>query len=320
MKYIYALIIVLLTSANALGSLYSIRQKLHDKEVMCQNWDIGQDSKGIIYVANRNGLVCYDGKTWQTYTTNENRTIRSLYISPDDRIYIGSYEEFGYFERNEYGKLVYTSISGLFQHKELKNKDIWSIEQDENLIYFQSFAGYFSFDTQSKKIAFYPVKNMMQRLYKVNNQIYAVIQDELYLLEKNNLTKLPTSSAPFQSPVRSILPYEGNRLLIQTENQGFWIYDQGKYIPQSTINKTPDIIAITKLFMRRTAICWQEHAVTACSVSFRKVTCFTNWIIGTSCSTIPSCHSLKTRPTISGSDWRRDFHSPLSMILSLSTT
>ena len=33
------------------------------------------------------------------------------------------------------------------------------------------------------------MKNMMQRLYKVNNQIYAVIQDELYLLEKNNLTK-----------------------------------------------------------------------------------------------------------------------------------
>ena len=56
---------------------------------MCQNWDIGQDSKGVIYVANRNGLVCYDGKTWQTYTTNENRTIRSLYISPNDRIYIG---------------------------------------------------------------------------------------------------------------------------------------------------------------------------------------------------------------------------------------
>ena len=308
MKYIYALIIVLLTSANALAVSIPFVRNFTNKEVMCQNWDIGQDSKGIIYVANRNGLACYDGKTWQTYTTNENRTIRSLYISPDDRIYIGSYEEFGYFERNEYGKLVYTSISGLFQHKELKNKDIWSIEQDEHLIYFQSFAGYFSFDTQSKKIAFYPVKNMMQRLYKVNNQIYAVIQDELYLLEKNNLTKLPTSSAPFQSPVRSILPYEGNRLLIQTENQGFWIYDQG-------ISS-----AITKLFMRRTAICWQEHAVTACSVSPRKVTCFTNWIIGTSCSTIPSCHSLKTRPTISGSDWRRDFHSPLSMILSLSTT
>lgn len=128
---------------------------------MCQNWDIGQDSKGIIYIANRYGLVCYDGKTWQTHTTNENRTIRSLHIAPDDRIYIGSYEEFGYFERNEYGKLVYSSISSLFRHKELKNKDIWSIEQEENLIYFQSFAGYFSFDTQSKKIAFYPIKGMM---------------------------------------------------------------------------------------------------------------------------------------------------------------
>lgn len=241
MKYICALITILFATATALAASIPFVKNFTNKEVMCQNWDIGQDSKGIIYIANRYGLVCYDGKTWQTYTTNENRTIRSLHIAPDDRIYIGSYEEFGYFERNEYGRLVYSSISSLFRHKELKNKDIWSIEQEENLIYFQSFAGYFSFDTQSRKVAFYPVKNMMQRLYKVENKIYAVVQDELYRLEKNTLTKLPATSSPLQSPVRSILPYDGNRLLIQTENQGFWIYDQGQYTPQATINKTPNI-------------------------------------------------------------------------------
>lgn len=241
MKYISVLITVLFASVNTLAAAIPFVKNFTNKEVMCQNWDIEQDSKGIIYIANRYGLVCYDGKTWQTYTTNENRTIRSLHIAPDDRIYIGSYEEFGYFERNEYGKLAYSSISSMFRHKELKNKDIWSIEQEDNLIYFQSFAGYFSFDTQSKKVAFYPVKNMMQRLYKVDNKIYAIVQDELYLLEKNNLTKLPATNSPLQSPVRSILPYGGNRLLIQTENQGFWIYDQGQYTPQATINKTPNI-------------------------------------------------------------------------------
>ncbi|QIU93595.1 hypothetical protein [Bacteroides faecium] len=241
MKYICVLITVLLASATTLAASIPFVKNFTNKEVMCPNWDIEQDSKGIIYIANRYGLVCYDGKTWQTYTTNENRTIRSLHIAPDDRIYIGSYEEFGYFERNEYGKLVYSSISSLFRHKELKNKDIWSIEQEEHLIYFQSFAGYFSFDTQSNKVAFYPVKGMMQRLYKVDNKIYAIVQDELYRLEKNSLTKLPATNSPLQSPVRSMLPYNGNRLLIQTENQGFWIYDQGQYTPQTTINRTPDI-------------------------------------------------------------------------------
>ena len=63
MKYIYALIIVLLTSANALAVSIPFVRNFTNKEVMCQNWDIGQDSKGVIYVANRNGLVCYDGKT-----------------------------------------------------------------------------------------------------------------------------------------------------------------------------------------------------------------------------------------------------------------
>lgn len=238
MKYISALITLLFVFAStALTASIPFVRNFTNKEVMCQNWDIDQDSKGIIYVANRNGLVCYDGKTWHTYATTENRTIRSLHIAPDDRIYIGSYEEFGYFERNDYGQLIYHSISSQFRHKELKNKDIWSIEQEGNLIYFQSFAGYFSFDTQSKKVAFYPVKYMMQRLYKVNDKIFTVIQDELYQLEKNNLTRLPSSAPPFQSPVRSILPYDGNRLLIQTENHGFMIYDKGQYTPQTTINK-----------------------------------------------------------------------------------
>lgn len=240
MKYICALITILFVSVTTLAASIPFVRNFTNKEVMCQNWDIEQDSKGIIYIANRYGLVCYDGKTWQTYTTNENRTIRSLHIASDDRIYIGSYEEFGYFERDEYGKLTYSSISSLFQHKELKNKDIWSIEQEDNLIYFQSFAGYFSFDTQSKQVAFYPVKNMMQRLYKVESKIYVVVQDELYRLEKNNLVKLPSIHSPLQSPVRSILPYGDNRLLIQTENQGFWIYNQGEYTP-ATINKALNI-------------------------------------------------------------------------------
>ena len=34
------------------------------------------------------------------------RGVRSLYITPESRIYVGSFEEFGYFEKDETATLI----------------------------------------------------------------------------------------------------------------------------------------------------------------------------------------------------------------------
>ena len=63
-----------------------------------------------------------------------------------DRIYTGSYKEFGYWFRKN-GKMYYVSISNksnVFDDSD--NEEIWKIFKFKNEIYFQSFNGVFLYD------------------------------------------------------------------------------------------------------------------------------------------------------------------------------
>ncbi|HSI69083.1 MAG TPA: hypothetical protein VK941_02545, partial [Gillisia sp.] len=71
-------------------------------EAASQNWDIAIDSLGIIYAANSEGLLSYDGMQWELNTLRSGSIIRSVYPH-QGRIYIGSYQEFGYWERDRKG-------------------------------------------------------------------------------------------------------------------------------------------------------------------------------------------------------------------------
>src|SRR5688572_17234895 len=74
-----------------------------------QNWKITQDKQGIIYVANDEGLLSFDGSFWKKYTLPNGGGIRSLAIGNDGRIYIGGQGEIGYFQPGKQGRLQYTS-------------------------------------------------------------------------------------------------------------------------------------------------------------------------------------------------------------------
>ena len=73
-----------------------------------QNWQIDQDTIGNIYFANNNGLLQFDGNSWQLYKIPNSSNIRSVkYDRTNGRIYVGGYNQFGYFESNLRGKLVF---------------------------------------------------------------------------------------------------------------------------------------------------------------------------------------------------------------------
>ena len=62
-----------------------------------QNWSVIQDRRGIIYVANNDGLLEYDGVNWRRYEDNGKlRSILSLAIDSAGVIYVGTAEDFGY--------------------------------------------------------------------------------------------------------------------------------------------------------------------------------------------------------------------------------
>src|SRR5690606_26783034 len=63
-----------------------------------QNWSIDQDEQGVIYTANSEGILTYDGSYWEIYPLKNKAGARSVRIA-GEKIYAGGKEEFGYFEK-----------------------------------------------------------------------------------------------------------------------------------------------------------------------------------------------------------------------------
>ena len=118
-----------------------------------QNWDISIDESGVIYVANNRGLLIFNGQTWKLFSLNSGAIIRSVYTY-EDKIFTGSYREFGYWQRNGLGSFSYHSLKSLFKNIKLSDEEFWGIIAYKGDIYFRSFGGLYKYDGKSiSKIA-----------------------------------------------------------------------------------------------------------------------------------------------------------------------
>jgi ligand-binding sensor domain-containing protein/DNA-binding CsgD family transcriptional regulator len=110
-----------------------------------QIWNVVQGKDNAMYFANNHYLLRYDGVKWEKYTLPNKTIIRSILIE-GDKIYSGSYKEFGYWYRKE-GKMHYVSVTRnlrLFDEKD--NEEIWKIFRLNGSLYFQSFNDVFIYN------------------------------------------------------------------------------------------------------------------------------------------------------------------------------
>ncbi|PTX44263.1 regulatory LuxR family protein [Christiangramia gaetbulicola] len=110
-----------------------------------QNWDIAVDDRGVVYTANNQGLLVFDGINWELFPLESQSIIRSVYPHKD-RIYTGSYEEFGFWKRDSIGKMKYTSLSPLMEDFNMQSDEFWEILAYKDTIYFRSFGAVYKYD------------------------------------------------------------------------------------------------------------------------------------------------------------------------------
>jgi hypothetical protein len=103
-----------------------------------QNWKIAQDKNGIMYFANNEGLLTFDGSYWKKYCLPNETIIRSVAVGKDERIYIGAQNEIGYFAAAKNGRLQYTSLNSLIPADEKDFADVWNVIPYEDQVFFRS--------------------------------------------------------------------------------------------------------------------------------------------------------------------------------------
>src|SRR5882672_6832296 len=101
-----------------------------------QNRGIVQDKSGVLYFANYEGLLSFDGTYWKSYPLPNKTVVRSVAIGRDNRIYAGAQDDFGYFSPDRSGRLVFTSLKGLLSEKNKSFTDIWNIIALGNDVFF----------------------------------------------------------------------------------------------------------------------------------------------------------------------------------------
>ncbi|MEN7550978.1 triple tyrosine motif-containing protein [Rapidithrix thailandica] len=189
------------------------------------NWAIAQDSMGILYIGNHNGLLVYDGNQWEHYTMPNKMIVRSVAVAPDGKIYTGSYEEFGYWQWDAFGNFTYHSLVSKLTEYTLHNEEIWKILIGEEGIYFQTFSKVFKY--QSGKIRVISPPSPILFLASVQGRYLAqVIGKGLYEIKEEKFVKIEGSELLKEALIPVILPMPNGQILLGTENQGLYLYDQ----------------------------------------------------------------------------------------------
>lgn len=187
-----------------------------------QNWMVTQAENGWMYFANSKGLLEFDGVYWNLYPV-KNKIVRSVKII-DNRIYIASNAEFGYFEKNEYGKLIYHSLS-----ESLAGGwgAIWNITELEDKIYFLTDYNVFIYNKKGGKIINVPTTMKVDYCSRViQDTLYIASTDGLYFINAQNSPELIQASHTFRGAKIVGLQEYKNRIVVTTARSGlYFIYD-----------------------------------------------------------------------------------------------
>lgn len=234
-----------------------------------QTWGIAQDQKGFMYFANNEGLLVFDGVTWQLYKMPNSSITRSVHIADNGTIYVGAYNELGKMEYRNNGKLEFKSLKKYIPVEYQNFDDIWNLHSFDGKIVFQSYFNAFIFANDSTiNVIKAPVR--FQNSYKVKDKLFFNdIEKGLYELISDKLVELPGCQILKGDEICAILPLaDGDQLLICTLNKGLFTYNGKQLIEwRSPVNeylKTNQIFSATLIQNRNYAFGTIQDGVIIC--------------------------------------------------------
>lgn len=204
-----------------------------------QNWNIAQGRNGILYFANNDGLLSFDGAFWHTYQLPNKTIVRSLAIDAAGRIYVGGQGEIGFFFPDERGELVYTPLNSLLRNNDGDFTDVWNICLFDEAVFFRSNKRILEYrnDTITAHVSIH-----WSYLGNAGNELLAWEFDKgLVAYQKGQwVPKGQPGGLPRGMMVRATLPVGKDSLLIASLMHGLYM------LHKDTVTRfeTPDLKAI----------------------------------------------------------------------------
>jgi len=197
------------------------------------NWWGAEDDKGLIYFANTNGVLVFDGQQWELIKVTGRQETRSLAKGKDGKIYVGTNNDIGYLDTDTKGKLHYVSLKGKIPPQYRTFDEVWETELVNGNIYFRTNS--YVFVWNYKDLHVIESKAQLHVGAFVDGQYYNRIWGRGLCILKNDSFYVVHNGEKFANErVYVMLHYDDKHMLIGTRTMGLFLYDGNEFTPFKT--------------------------------------------------------------------------------------
>lgn len=195
-----------------------------------QNWGVAQQRNGIMYFANMNGLLGYNGESWEHHEIpGIGNNMKSICIASDGDIYIGGHNEFGVFRSKKDGISEYESLSNRLKEEEKNIGEIWHITANDAGIAFQTNTHIVLYANDELTVIKAPFYIRFSAVI-ANIRYITSDSDGVYILIGTQFVTLPNCDDLYNKLVCGIVPMPDNSILFVTDNHGIFHYKNDQLI------------------------------------------------------------------------------------------
>ncbi len=194
-----------------------------------QTWRIASYNSSWIYFGNKNGMLQFDGNSWNVFPLHNKSDVRSVLPSVSQkRIYVGGINEFGYFRPGMGGELVYTCLSDSILGAERFIGNIWRIHENDNILYFQGDGKILKY--LNGKYTAIEAQSKIECSDMVNGVLYIGTDKGVYVLVGNTFFPLQGAESLITKRIRGIIPHKKG-VIVVTAYDGLYYCDGKVSIP-----------------------------------------------------------------------------------------
>ncbi|MGI9532418.1 triple tyrosine motif-containing protein [Lutimonas sp.] len=191
-----------------------------------QNWSITQDASKHLYFGNNNGLLEFNGSLWTLYPSPNGTIIRAVY-EKDGLIYSGCFMEFGFWQRDQFGDLIYTSLIDKLSVPLIEDEHVWNITSRDKWILFQTLDRLYIYHTEEKTFKIVDFEVSRAKIFNLKDKLFLQKGDGGLYSIQNGKPVLESSDKILLNNFIVGLYHDKDRLLLLTERGDFYHFDEG---------------------------------------------------------------------------------------------
>lgn len=200
-----------------------------DLNASVSNWKILQDNIGVMYAANYEGIISFNGTHWKLIPIGKNLTGLSIAHDKHNRIFVGTFGDFGYLKSDSKGKLHFQSLSSKLRSKQ-KLGAFWHIFPTNTGVYFCSPDMIIKLEGEKIK-HWKPTRDGKFRFaFNIGETIYTTQRNVGILkIVSDSLMNIPGTKSLVDKDLTVIEAYNNNFLLLGTNEQGIYFLNDNGY-------------------------------------------------------------------------------------------